>query len=137
MRILLDANILFSAAKSKGAIRELLDTLQDWKHELVGDAYVEEEARRNLLVRYPESISYYDALLKRIALSPLGSQTQTISALSALPEKDRPVLAGAIGARCSILMTGDSRHFGHLYGKTIQGVCILSPRDTLEQVRLK
>jgi hypothetical protein len=98
---------------------------------------VEEEARRNLLVRYPESISYYDALLKRIALSPLGSQTQTISVLSALPEKDRPVLAGAIGARCSILMTGDSRHFGHLYGKTIQGVRILSPRDTLEQVRPK
>ncbi len=137
MRIFLDANILFSAAKSQGAIRKLLDMILGWKHELVGDSYVEEEARRNLLVRYPESIPYYNALMNRITLAPLGSQTWAISVLTVLPEKDRPVLAGAIYARCSILVTGDSRHFGHLYGKTIQGVRILSPKDTLEQVRPK
>ena len=43
-----------------------------------------------------------------------------------LPDKDIPVLAGAIHARCDSLMTGDSRHFGQLFGRTVGGVSIRS-----------
>ena len=32
----------------------------------------------------------------------------------------------AIAARCDYLLTGDKRDFGHLYGKTIGGVEIVS-----------
>lgn len=39
-----------------------------------------------------------------------------------LPEKDRPILAAAVASRCSHLVTGDVRHFGHLFDTTVAGV---------------
>jgi predicted nucleic acid-binding protein len=39
-----------------------------------------------------------------------------------LVEKDAPVLLAAISARADILVSGDKRHFNHLFGKTIEGV---------------
>lgn len=50
MRIFLDANILFSAAKTDRAVRHLLDLLHADGHEILADGYVLEEARRNLVV---------------------------------------------------------------------------------------
>jgi hypothetical protein len=47
--------------------------------------------------------------------------------LAVLPEKDRPVLAAAIHHHCQVLVTGDRKHFGTLYGKTILRVTIMSP----------
>jgi hypothetical protein len=46
---------------------------------------------------------------------------------SAVPEKDRPVLAAAIRLKCEALVTGDRTHFGPFYGKTFAGVTIYSP----------
>jgi hypothetical protein len=48
-----------------------------------------------------------------------------------LPAKDPPVLA-AIHRNCGALVTGDRAHFGPLYGRTIQGVTIHSPRSLAE-----
>ena len=48
MRIFLDANVLFSAARSAGAIRQLIRALQADGHALVADEYVATEARRNI-----------------------------------------------------------------------------------------
>ena len=53
-------------------------------------------------------------------------------AVRSLPEKDRPVLAAAIDLRCQALITGDRTHFGTLYGKTVGGVTIHSPRSLAE-----
>ena len=44
MRVFLDANILFSAAKSVGAVRELLVRARAAGMEQCADAYVIEEA---------------------------------------------------------------------------------------------
>jgi hypothetical protein len=49
-----------------------------------------------------------------------------------LPAKDRPVLAAAILDACDALVTGDRSHFGSLYGRTIHGVAIHSPRSLAE-----
>ena len=40
----------------------------------------------------------------------------------------------AIRHHCDILVTGDRTHFGQLYGKTIQGVSVLSPAMLAETV---
>ena len=48
MRIFLDANIIFSAGKSDGAVRQLLTLLLADKHVLCVDEYVMNEAKRNL-----------------------------------------------------------------------------------------
>jgi len=70
MRVFLDANILFSAVKSDGAVRELLRLLLDSGHECWIDDYVVIEARRNLTAKEPNALAELDTLLKRLRSSP-------------------------------------------------------------------
>jgi predicted nucleic acid-binding protein len=133
MRIFLEANILFSAAKSKGAVRELLGLLFKSHHEFCADAFVVEEARRNLAAKAPDGLAALEALLSRVEVAEVQSSNALDESLP-LPEKDRPVLAAAIHNRCAALLTGDRAHFGALYGKTIRGVTIHSPRSLAEKL---
>ena len=129
MKAFLDTNILFSAAKSDGAIRKLIELLIAAGHECWTDGFVAEEACRNLAAKAPQAIAYIESLLSRLrvaAAQPSGAQ---LDADLPLPEKDRPVLAAAIYHGCAALMTGDRAHFGRLYGKTLHGVTIYSPRS--------
>lgn len=66
MRIFLDANVLFSAAKSDGAVRLLVRRLLDAGHECLADEYVVTEARRNLAAKGPEMLVALDALLAQV-----------------------------------------------------------------------
>ena len=127
MRIFLDANILFSAAKSAGAVRELLRRAQAAGETLCADAYVVAEARRNLAVKAPDALPAFEALLARIELAGFAAAALPPKAAALLPEKDRPVLAAAIRLRCDALVTGDRTHFGALYGQRVEGVAIHSP----------
>lgn len=129
MRIFLDANILFSAAKSDGAVRELLGLLAKARHELWADGYVVEEARRNLAAKAPGSVAVLETLLARMHLAGAVRADQELEDQLPLPEKDRPVLAAAIHCGCEALVTGDSTHFGALYGRKIRGVAVHSPRS--------
>ncbi len=128
MRVFLDANILFSAAKSPGATRQLVDQIPIRGHECVADEYVIAEARRNLEQKFPAALSDFENLLRAISrhASPPALSAPGLDLL--LPEKDRPVLASAIQHRCQALLTGDKTHFGRLYGQTIAGVSIYSPQ---------
>lgn len=134
MRIFLDANILFSAAKSGGAVKALLDRLLDAAHELHADGYVIEEARRNLAAKAPGRIAALDALLERAKTASVRRSGFDSDTILALPEKDRPVLAAAIQIGGEALVTGDRTHFGRLYGKTVGGVAIHSPRSLAEKL---
>lgn len=128
MRIFLDANILFSAAKSDGAVRQLVRLMMAAGHECWTDTYVEAEARRNLEAKAPEFVVVLERLLADCHSAPFQPVTPEISQpLVALAEKDRPVLAAAIRLGCDVLVTGDRTHFGALYGSQLQGVEIHSP----------
>jgi predicted nucleic acid-binding protein len=127
MRIFLDANVLFSAAKSDGAVRRLLATLAKAGHECWVDGYVVEEARRNLVAKAPAGAPVLDTLLARMHLAAAHPHPAALEATLAIPEKDRPVLAAAMRLECEALVTGDRTHFGAFYGKTIGGVTIYSP----------
>lgn len=128
MRIFLDANVLFSAAKSDGAIRRLLELALGGGHECWADGYVVEEARRNLVAKAPDGLPALHALLARMSLAAAQPHHGIAPALTALPEKDRPVLAAAIRLGCDALVTGDRTHFGAFFGKALGGVTIYSPR---------
>jgi predicted nucleic acid-binding protein len=121
MRVFLDANILFSAGKSAGAIRRLVEKIQACGHERIADEYVIAEARRNLEQKFPSALPDFENILRGISRLAL-----------LLPEKDRPVLASAIQHQCQALLTGDKTHFGRLYGQTIAGVCVHSPQSLAE-----
>ena len=132
MRIFLDANILFSAAKSDGAVRLLLERLRKAGHECCVDGYVTEEARRNLAAKAPGSLAALDTLLSQLRTEGAQHADAGLEARLPLSEKDRPVLAAAIRHGCAALVTGDRSHFGVLYGKTLHGVAIHSPRSLAE-----
>lgn len=135
MRVFLDANVLFSAAKSDGAVRALLCLLSEHGHECWVDSYVEAEARRNLVAKGPEAVRVLDALLPHLRqAAALGVAAERAGELAWLPEKDRPVLAAAMRLRCEALVTGDRTHFGAGYGRTFGGVAIHSPRSLAEWV---
>ena len=140
MRVFLDANILFSAAKSDGAVRALLRLLVERGHEAVADAYVVAEARRNLDAKGPQALHVLDALLSHIRVTAATSPAADAAGpgpsgeLAWLPEKDRPVLAAAMRLGCDALVTGDRTHFGAGYGRVFGGVAIHSPRSLAERI---
>ena len=96
MRVFLDANVLFSAAKSDGALRQLLRLLVEGGHECWVDAYVVAEARRNLAAKGPGAIEVLEALLSHLRVAPALRGNAPAALVDWLPEKDRPVLAAAI-----------------------------------------
>jgi len=136
MRVFLDANVLFSAAKSDGAVRELLKRLEESGHQCCVDAYVIGEARRNLEAKAPDQMPALESLLSRMKTARAQRVDPTLEASLPLPAKDRPVLAAAILQGCDALVTGDRTHFGALYGRTIHGVTIHSPRSLAEALLL-
>lgn len=136
MRIFLDANVLFSAAKSDGAVRQLLMLLEKSGHECCVDGYVIEEARRNLAAKAPDRVVALERMLPRMKTAGAQRSDAALEASLPLPAKDRPVLEAAIRQSCGALVTGDRTHFGALYGPTIHGVTIHSSRSLAEALLL-
>jgi predicted nucleic acid-binding protein len=132
MRVFLDANILFSAAKSDGAVRDLLARVRAGGHTLCADGYVVAEARRNLEAKGAEALTALTPLLSRLDVAPFQATELPRDAAALLPEKDWPVLAAAIRSGCEVLVTGDRTHFGALYEKNVAQVTIHSPRSLAE-----
>ena len=101
-RLFLDANILFSAAYKEQTRLAQLWSLEGV--ELLTSLYALSEARRNLRER--EQHERLDKLVRQIAIvaTPIeGAQAWAPH----LAEKDQPILAAAILAKATCLLTGD------------------------------
>ena len=122
-RVFLDVNILFSTAYRPDAGLRRLWGLPDI--ELVTSAYAVEEARRNL--DRSEQRAALEALLQSVRVLAATPGDPPLTGPIELAEKDRPILAMAVAARATHLLTGDVRHFGRYYGQTVAGVRILPP----------
>ena len=129
MRVFLDANILFSGAQPGSRMRAFLDVLLAHA-EGITNAYAVEEARRNLELKFPTTLADFMALVRRCELVP----ALVVELPVALKAKDAPILGGAIAGRATHLLTGDQTDFGHLFGKTVQGVQIVSPRMMADEL---
>jgi len=136
MRVFLDANVLFSAAKSDGAVRELLHRLVRAGHVLCADAYVLEEARRNLLRKGPAALHALETLIASVDVASFMPAELQAPVAERIDAKDQPVFAAAVGVACEVLVTGDRTHFGALYGHVLLGVRIESPRSLAERLSL-
>lgn len=129
MRIFLDANILFSGARPGSRMRALLDILMQ-HFECVTNAYAVEEARRNLELKEPVRLREFHELVKQCDLVTALATELPVK----LEPKDVPILGGAIAGKATHLLTGDARHFGAHFGKTIQGVSVVSPRMMADEL---
>jgi len=126
-RLFLDANNLFSAAyHPQAGLRRLWDLTGV---ALVTSAYAVEEARINLPEGDPRR--RLERLVAAVEVTDCAPPTQPLPPKVDLPDKDRPILLGAIAARATHLLTGDLTHFGRYYGQTIEGVLILRPAEYL------
>lgn len=126
--VFIDANVLFSAAYRDGAgVTRLWDLAEV---DLVTSAYAADEARRNL--PEPEHRARLEKLLGRLRVET-GGIVYGLPEDIDLPKKDRPILAAAIAARSTHLVTGDVAHFGQLFGREVAGVRILPPATYLRE----
>jgi predicted nucleic acid-binding protein len=128
--LFLDANILISAAWKQGS--EIAQIWQMPGTRLVTSNFVMGEVQRNL--RQVEQIERLRVLMRSVQITP-SEKTLDIPEALILPEKDRPVLIGAILAKADLLVSGDKKHFGPLYGSVIRGVRITAPSELLAILR--
>jgi predicted nucleic acid-binding protein len=129
-RIFLDANVLFSAAYLENSGLARLWQLED--AELLSSAYAVEEARRNLVLGRPPAVIRLERLMPKLTLVDPPVDLKLPAGVR-LDSKDRPILLAAIHGKADFLLTGDGRHFGHLYGKRIEGVMVLRPAQYFER----
>jgi predicted nucleic acid-binding protein len=136
MQFFLDANILFSACISPaGRSAALIDLANRGFCEALTSAHAIGEARRNLEARYPEKLPQFEVVLHIVEIVP-EAPTETVECVQQtydLPAEDAPVLAAAIVGAVDAFVTGDRTHFGRLFGRTCDGVRILSLREALKK----
>ena len=121
MRVFLDANVLFSASNADSNIARLVDWLFGKGTGVSSDLAVE-EARRNLALKRPRWLGEFERIQPRLeTVSTASFALQVV-----LDPKDAPLLCTAIAATCEYFVTGDNRDFGHLHGRSVMGVEVIS-----------
>jgi len=98
--------------------------------ELLSSSYAIEEARRNLSEDLPVALPRLNQLLEQVGLIE-ERQENSLPDSVRLDPKDTPILLAAIRARADYLLTGDKRHFGHLYGTVVHGIAVTRPAEFL------
>jgi len=104
---------------------------EDRGRVLLSSAYAVEEARRNLLLGRPPAVVRLERMMPRLTLVN-QPRDLNLPAGVRLDSNGRPILLAAIHGKADFLLTGDGRHFGHLYGKRIRGVMVLRPARYFE-----
>jgi len=130
-RVFLDANVLFTAAhnpRGKAALLFDLADLSCWS--LITCRLACEEARRNLVIKFPACLERLEDLLQSIATVPMAGG---VSCALELPDKDKPIFLAAVYGRATHLLTGDKAHFGPFMNKATetQGIVIQTVSEFL------
>ncbi len=136
MKLFLDANILFTAAYSpEGISRNIFNLADAGFCSLHASAFASEEARRNLALKAPTKLPVLDVLIAQLTVvaEPAPEKLQQAQSLP-LASKDAPIMAAAVTCAADLLVTGDRRDFGHLFGMSVEDVKVLSPAEALREV---
>ncbi len=94
-----------------------------------------EEARRNIAHKRADRMAHLDALIDQVHV---GQEPATphleLAKQHGLPAKDIPILAAAIVQQTDLLVTGDRRDFGHLYGTHVAQTRIVGLAEAIERI---
>ena len=131
-RLFLDANVLFTAAHNPDGKAAFIITLGAegvWK--LSTSAFAAEEARRNLVAKYPAALGRLDEFLRIIAVV---SERPDAPFPDDLEIKDRPVFQAAYACKATHLITGDITHFGRYMMDPAKalGIAVMTPAQFLD-----
>ena len=78
---------------------------------------------------------YLESLVSELVVTAEAKTANVAWALEqSLPLEDAPILAAAVDARADLLVTGDRTHFGHMYGRLLQGVTVATLADALARI---
>ena len=134
MKVFLDANLLFTAAKNPGGKGTFVIELAGQGHwDVVTSCFAIEEARRNLEAKFPEVASEFEVLVGDVDVVPgVFNEACPID----LPEKDVPIFLSAVGARCTHLLTGDLKDFGRFMNvpQKMSGILIQTVAEFLSKL---
>jgi predicted nucleic acid-binding protein len=115
VKLFLDANILFTAARTPaGKAAFVIACGGEGYWQLITSAYAVEEARRNLERKTPTALPQLAELLGKLTIvipSPAAPCPD------GLPLKDRPIFQAAHTGSASHLLTGDLKDFGLLMNR--------------------
>jgi len=110
IRLFLDANVLFTASHNPSGKAALIIDLGSQKYrEVVSCPFAIDEARRNIMIKFPGCLEKLDSLLSTVKKVPSGRGRMCPVPL---PQKDRPILEAAIRCKATHLLTGDIKDFG-------------------------
>ena len=136
MKLYLDANVIFSAVhREEGRAQDLVALARGGHCDLLTSTHALEEARRNLQLK--------SSGFERRLMQALVQVTVVVEAPAALvdwarelglPLTDAPILAAAVHANADLLVTGDTRDFGHLFGTTLRGTRVVTPASAIDLV---
>jgi len=134
IRLFLDSNVLFTAAHNpygKAALIIDLGAQGYWK--AMSCSYAIEEAHRNILIKFPDYLKRFEALMATVIKVPSRSGR---NCPAILPEKDRPILEAAIHCKATHLLTGDTKDFGPFMNNPslTGGVIIQTASEFLESL---
>jgi predicted nucleic acid-binding protein len=111
-RIFIDSNVLFSASYIDD--HSFLVFWTSARAQAVTSTYVVGETRRN--AKTAGHRDRLDRLLRETEV--VADRGATLPDDILLPEKDQPILSGAIAARARYLVTGDKNHFRNYFDQT-------------------
>jgi uncharacterized protein len=97
----------FHNPSGKAALIIDLGSLKYW--EVVSCSFAMDEARRNIIIKFPRSVERLDSLLTTVKKVPSGSGRMCPIPL---PPKDRPILEAATRCKATHLLTGGIKDFG-------------------------
>jgi len=129
-RLFVDANVLFSAV-----YREDAGVARLWRLDtavLLTSDYAVAEARRNLANE--DQRDRLRRLIENVEVTSGGSVDPRNRQGIELPDKDWPIVGGAMAAGATHLITGDVRHFGRYFGQRVLGVLVMPPAQYLRTV---
>ena len=133
MKLFLDANVIFSAAHSEqGRSQDLVALARRGHCEIVTSTHALEEARRNLQLksgRFEQRLAA--ALAQTTVVAEAPAELVDWAKQQSLPLKDAPILAAAVHVKADLLVTGDNRDFGHLFGRALRGTRVVTPAAAL------
>jgi predicted nucleic acid-binding protein len=135
VKVFLDANVLFSASLPGSRMGRFLEILRA-RAELVTSQAALDEATRNVerkVTDAPPAAKNLENLTRKLNFTPLVAELPGVE----LVEKDRHILGAAVASQCTHLLTGDERHFKHLYGRTVGGVKVVHAKLLAEEIGVK